>query len=116
MVVDAITAEGLVPAIDIFERVLETTGTREALEVLKREGELDTSNLNAATASIEKDTDDIRIDLFMDRIRKALDDVRIDSGVSTDAYQPDKVMARITEIAKDAGVTDAEQAHAAAAV
>jgi len=114
VVVDAITPEGLVPAIDIFERVLEETGTRKALEVLKREGELDTDRLNAATSAIERDASDIRIDMFMGRIRKALDEVPIDSGVSTDAYQPDKIMARITEIEKDAGVTDAEQVHTAA--
>jgi hypothetical protein len=116
VVVDAITPDGLVPSIDIFERVLEETGTRKALEVLKREGELDTNRLGAATAAIERDTADIRIDAFMDRIRKALGDVPIDSGVSTEAYQPDKIMARITEIAKDAGVTEAEQAHSAEAV
>lgn len=73
--------------------------------------ELDTGGLEAATAAIERDTADIRIDLSMERIRKALGDVAVDSGVSTEAYQPDKIMARITEIAKDAGVTDAEQAH-----
>jgi hypothetical protein len=56
---------------------------------------------------------EIRIETFMDRIRRELDAVRMDSGVSTDAYQPDKIMARITEIEKDAGVTDAEQAQAA---
>ena len=113
VVVDAITPEGLVPSLDIYERVMDETGTRQALEVLKREGELDTARLSTATAAIERDTADIRIDLFMDRIRKALGEVPMDSGVSTDAYQPDKIMARITEIAKDAGVTDAEQAHAA---
>jgi hypothetical protein len=116
VVVDAITPEGLVPSIDIFERVMDETGTRKALEVLKREGELDTARLGTATAAIERDTADIRIDVFMDRIRKALGDVPMDSGVSTEAYQPDKIMARITEIAKDAGVTDAEQAHAADSV
>ena len=109
VVVDAITPEGLVPSVDIFERVMDDTGTRKALEVLKREGELDTARLSVATAAIEKDTGDIRIDVFMDRIRKALGDVPMDSGVSTEAYQPDKIMARITEIAKDAGVTDADQ-------
>jgi hypothetical protein len=114
VVVDAITPEGLIPAIDIFERVLDETGTRKALDVLKREGQLDPDRLSTATAAIERDAADIRIDVFMDRIRKALDEVRIDSGVSTEAYQPDKVMARITEIEKDAGVTDAEQVHPAA--
>ena len=113
VVVDAITPEGLVPSLDIFERVMDETGTRRALDVLKREGELDTARLGTATAAIERDTADIRIDAFMDRLRRALGDVPIDSGVSTDAYQPDKIMARITEIAKDAGVTDAEQAHSA---
>lgn len=112
VVVDSIRPEGLVPSLDIFERVMEETGTRKALEVLKREGELDTGRLGIATAAIERDTADIRIDVFMDRIRRALGDVPMDSGVSTEAYQPDKIMARITEIAKDAGVTDAEQAHA----
>jgi hypothetical protein len=113
VVVEAATPEGLVPPIDIFERVMEATGTRKALDVLKREGELDTGRLGAATEALERETSDIRIDAFMDRIRKALGEVPIDSGVSTEAYQPDKIMARITEIAKDAGVTDAEQAHAA---
>jgi hypothetical protein len=113
VVVGAITPEGLVPSLDIFERVMDETGTRRALDVLKRQGELDTSRLATATAAIERDAAEIRIDVFMDRIRKALGDVPIDSGVSTDAYQPDRIMARITEIAKDAGVTDAEQAHAA---
>ena len=113
VVVDTITPEALVPSIDIFERVMHDTGSKAALEVLKREGELDTGRLGAATAAIEQDTAEIRIDVFMDRIRKALGDVAMDSGVSTEAYQPDKIMARITEIAKDAGVTDAEQAHAA---
>ena len=112
VVVDGITAEALVPSIDIYERVMDETGTRTALEVLKREGELDTARLGTATAAIERDTADIRIDLFMDRIRKALGDVPMDSGVSTEAYQPDKIMARITEIAKDAGVADAEQVQA----
>ena len=116
VVVDAVSPETLVPSIDIFERVLEETGTRRALEVLKREGALDTARLGAATQAIERDAADIQIDVFMDRIRKALGEVPIDSGVSTDAYQPDKIMARITEIAKDAGVTDAEQAHSAEAL
>ncbi len=111
VVVDSVTPESLVPSIDIFERMMSETGTRAALEVLRREGELDTGGLEAATAAIERDTADIRIDLSMERIRKALGDVAVDSGVSTEAYQPDKIMARITEIAKDAGVTDAEQAH-----
>ncbi|GMV22726.1 MAG: hypothetical protein AMXMBFR57_26750 [Acidimicrobiia bacterium] len=111
VVVDSVTPESLVPSIDIFERMMSETGTRAALEVLRREGELDTGGLEAATAAIERDTADIRIDLSMDRIRRALGDVAVDSGVSTEAYQPDKIMARITEIAKDAGVTDAEQAH-----
>ena len=115
VVLDAITAEGLVPSIDIFERVLRETGTRDALEVLKRDGHLDTARLSEATAVIEREATEIRIDTFMDRIRRELDAVRIDSGVSTDAYQPDKVMARITEIEKDAGITDAEQAEAVAA-
>ena len=114
VVLNAITPEGLVPSIDIFERVLDQTGTRAALEVLKREGQLDTDRLSAATTAIDRDAADIRIDTAMAPIRKALDDVRIDSGVSTDAYQPDKIMARITEIEKDAGITDAEQAQAAA--
>jgi hypothetical protein len=113
VVLSAVTAEGLVPSIDIFERVLNDTGTRSALEVLKREGQIDAGRLSEATAAIERDTDDIRIDTFMDRIRRELDSVRMDSGVSTDAYQPDKIMARITEIAKDAGVADAEQVQAA---
>ena len=116
VVLDAITPEGLVPSIDIFERVLEETGSRRALEVLKREGQLDPERLKIATSAIEREAAEIRIDIFMDRIRKALDEVRIDSGVSTDAYQPDKIMARITEIEKDAGVTDTEQAHAAMVV
>ena len=116
VVVETTTAEGLVPSIDVYERVMEATGTRKALDVLKREGELDTDRLGAATAALERETSDIRIDVFMDRIRKALGEVPIDSGVSTEAYQPDKIMARITEIAKDAGVTDAEQAHAAEGV
>lgn len=113
VVVDAITPDGLVPSIDIFERVLDETGTKKAIDVLKREGEIDPDRLSAATAAIERDTAEIRIDVFMDRIRRALDDVRIDSGVSTDSYQPDKIMARITEIEKDAGVTDAEQVQPA---
>jgi hypothetical protein len=113
VVLGAITAEGLVPAIDIYERVVEQTGTRKALDVLKQEGQLDTERLSAATAAIERETMEIRIETFMDRIRRELDAVRMDSGVSTDAYQPDKIMARITEIEKDAGVTDAEQAQAA---
>jgi hypothetical protein len=105
-----------VPSLDIFERVLEETGSRRALEILKRDGQLDSERLSAATAAIEREAGEIRIDIFMDRIRRALDEVRIDSGVSTDAYQPDKIMARITEIEKDAGVTDTEGMHAAAAV
>jgi hypothetical protein len=113
VVLSSVTAEGLVPNIDIFERVLDETGTRSALEVLKREGQIDAGRLSEATAAIERDTDDIRIDTFMDRIRRELDSVRMDSGVSTEAYQPDKIMARITEIAKDAGVADAEQVQAA---
>lgn len=111
VVVDTVTPDALVPPIDIFERMMTETGTRAAFEVLKREGELDTARLGMATEAIERDTADIRIDVFMDRIRKALGDVPMDSGVSTEAYQPDKIMARITEIAKDAGVTDAEQIH-----
>jgi hypothetical protein len=113
VILEAITPEGLVPTVDIFERVLDQTGTRKALDVLTREGELDSGRLGEATAAIERDTAEIRIDVSMDRIRQALNQVRIDSGVSTDAYQPDKIMARITEIEKDAGVTDAEQAHPA---
>jgi hypothetical protein len=111
VVLNAITADGLVPPVDIFERVLAQTGTRDALEILKRDGKLDTASLGDTTAAIEREASEIRIDTFMDRIRRELDEVRIDSGVSTDAYQPDKVMARITEIEKDAGVTDAEQAQ-----
>jgi hypothetical protein len=114
VVLDAITPEGLVPPVDIFERVLEETGSRKALEILKREGELDTERLGAATSAIEREAAEIRIDIFMDRIRQALEQVRIDSGVSTEAYQPDKVMARITEIEKDAGVTEVEALSAAA--
>ena len=108
VVLNAITGEGLVPSVDIFDRVLEDTGTRSALEVLKREGELDVDRLGEATATIERDAAEIRIDTFMDRIRRELGDVPIDSGVSTDAYQPDRIMARITEIEKDAGVLEAE--------
>ena len=108
VVLNAITSEGLVPSIDIFERVLEDTGTRSAMEVLKREGQLDVDRLSDATATIERDAADIRIDTFMDRIRRELGDVAIDSGVSTEAYQPDRIMARITEIEKDAGVLEAE--------
>jgi hypothetical protein len=115
VVLNAITAEGLVPSIDIFERVLEDTGTRSALEVLKREGQLDVDRLSEATATIERDAADIRIDTFMDRIRRELGDVPIDSGVSTEAYQPDRIMARITEIAKDAGVLEAEHPQAVSA-
>ena len=115
VVLNAITPEGLVPSVDIFDRVLRETGTRDALEVLKRDGQLDTARLSDTTTAIERETTDIRIDTFMDRIRRELDEVRLDSGVSTDAYQPDKIMARITEIEKDAGVTDAEQAQAVAA-
>jgi hypothetical protein len=110
VVVDGITADKLVPAIDIFERVLDETGTRRALEVLKREAHLEASSVEAATLTIERETESIKIDTFMTRIRQSLDEVRIDSGVSTDAYQPDKIMARITEIEKDAGVTEAETA------
>src|SRR5690606_27786881 len=91
VVLDGITADGLVPPLDIFERVLEQTGTRQALEILKREADLDTDRLSAATAAIESEATGIRIDTFMNRIRQALDEVPIDSGVSTDAYEPDKV-------------------------
>jgi hypothetical protein len=115
VVLDAITADGLVPPVDIFERVLDATGTRQALEVLKRDGHLDTERLRSTTEAIEQEAGDIRIDVAMARIQKTLDEVRMDSGVSTDAYQPDKIMARITEIAKDAGVTEADAAHAASA-
>ena len=113
VVLDAVTADGLVPPVDIFERVLDATGTRQALEVLRRDGHLDTERLRSATEAIEREAGDIRIDVAMARIQKALDEVRMDSGVSTEAYQPDKIMARITEIAKDAGVTEADAAHAA---
>jgi hypothetical protein len=108
VVVDAIAPDHLVPAIDIFERVLTQTGTAKALEVLKREGELDVVALQTTTAAVERDAEAIKIDGFMDKIRTSLDEVRIDSGVSTDAYQPDKIMARITEIEKDAGITEIE--------
>ena len=114
VVLDAITPEGLVPSVDIFDRVLDQTGTRQALALLKRDAELDTTALTATTSAIERETTEIRIDTFMDRIRRALDEVQMDSGVSTEAYQPDKIMARITEIEKDAGVTDAEQLESAA--
>jgi DNA repair photolyase len=90
--------------------VLDQTGTRAAMEVLKRDAQLQTETVERATASIERETDSIKIDQFMNRIRQSLDEVRIDSGVSTDAYQPDKIMARITEIEKDAGVTEVETA------
>lgn len=110
VVVDSISAENIVPAIDIFERVLSETGTNKALEVLKHEGSVDPEALQRATETIEQATEGIKIDGFMARIRQSLDEVRIDSGVSTDAYEPDKVMARITEIAKDAGVTEVEPA------
>jgi hypothetical protein len=110
VVVDAITAEKLVPSIDIFERVLDETGTRRAVDILKREARLDAAGVESATLAIERETEGIKIDTFMTRIRQSLDEVRIDSGVSTEAYQPDKIMARITEIAKDAGVTEAEPA------
>jgi hypothetical protein len=114
VIVDSITADAIVPAVDIFDRVLRETGTDKAVGVLKQEGAIDADALKRATEAIEKETDAIKIDGFMGRIRQSLDDVRIDSGVSTDAYQPDKIMARITEIAKDAGVTDVEAAPAAA--
>ncbi|MPY90374.1 MAG: hypothetical protein GEU99_20935 [Luteitalea sp.] len=108
VIVDSVSSQELVPAIDIFDRVVEETGTKQALEILKREGEIDPEGLKAATEAIERQTDAIKIDGFMERIRSSLDEVRLDSGISTDAYQPDKVMARITEIEKDAGVTEAE--------
>ncbi|MPZ16605.1 MAG: hypothetical protein GEV06_01635 [Luteitalea sp.] len=108
VLIDNISADQLVPAVDIFERVIGETGTRAALEILKREGEVDPGALKTATETIERETEAIQIDEFMERIRGSLDEVRIDSGVSTVAYQPDKVMARITEIEKDAGVTEVE--------
>jgi hypothetical protein len=108
VIVDGITAENIVPAIDIFERVMTETGTKAAVDLLKREGVVDADALKRATDAIEQETEAIKIDSFMARIRRSLDEVRIDSGVSTDAYQPDKIMARITEIAKDAGVTEIE--------
>jgi hypothetical protein len=110
VIVDGITGDNLVPSIDILDRVLTETGTKTALEILKREGTIDTEQLRRTTEAIELETEAIKIDSFMTRIRQALEEVRIDSGVSTDAYQPDKVMARITEIAKDAGVTEIEPA------
>jgi hypothetical protein len=113
VVVNSVTPEGLVPPIDILDRVLEETGTTRALAILKQDAHLDSERLRDVTAAIERDTTEIRIETFMDRIRTELDAVRIDSGVSTDAYQPDKIMARITEIEKDAGVTDTEQAPVA---
>jgi hypothetical protein len=114
VVLNAVTPEGLVPPIDIFERVIEETGTKRAFAVLKDNEQFDAETVNDAMGRIERETAEIRIDTFMDRIRRELEDVRIDSGVSTEAYQPDKVMARITEIEKDAGVTDTEQLQPAA--
>jgi hypothetical protein len=108
VLIDKISPDQLVPAVDIFERVIGETGTKAALEVLKREGEVDPGALKTATEAIERETEAIQIDDFMERIRTSLDEVRIDSGVSTVAYQPDKIMARITEIEKDAGVTEVE--------
>ena len=113
VVLNAVTAEGLVPAIDIYERVLEETGTKRALQILKENEQFDADGLSGVMTGIERETAEIRIDTFMDRIRRELDAVRIDSGVSTDAYQPDKIMARITEIEKDAGVTDTEHVQSA---
>lgn len=108
VLIDDISPDKLVPAIDIFERVIGETGTKAALDILKRQGDVDPDAVKGATEAIEQETEAIQIDDFMERIRESLDEVRIDSGVSTVAYQPDKVMARITEIEKDAGVTEAE--------
>jgi hypothetical protein len=113
VVLNAVSAEGLVPSIDIYERVLEETGTKRALQILKENEQFDADGLSDVMTGIERETTEIRIDTFMDRIRRELDAVRIDSGVSTDAYQPDKIMARITEIEKDAGVTDTEHVQSA---
>lgn len=113
VIVDSVNDGALVPDVDIFDRVLVSTGTRQALEALKQESEIDPERLRIATQGIERQTAGIRIDDVMERIRKSLDEVRIDSGVSTGAYQPDKIMARITEIEKDAGVTEVDAAVAA---
>jgi hypothetical protein len=116
VVLNAVSAEGLVPSIDIYERVLDETGTKRALQVLKENEQFDAEGLSGVMTGIERETAEIRIDTFMDRIRRELNAVQIDSGVSTDAYQPDKIMARITEIEKDAGVTDTEHVQSATAL
>jgi hypothetical protein len=113
VIVDTVSNGAIVPDVDIFDRVLVSTGTRQALEGLKAEGEIDAERLRTVTQGIERQTAGIQIDDVMDRIRRSLEEVRIDSGISTVAYQPDKVMARITEIEKDAGVTEVEPATAA---
>ena len=113
VIVDSVQNGSLIPDVDIFDRVMVTTGTKQALEGLKQEGEIDPERLRTATQGIERQTSGIQIDDVMDRIRHSLEEVRMDSGISTGAYQPDKVMARITEIEKDAGVTEVETAAAA---
>lgn len=114
MITDGVSPDELVPNVDILDQLLERTGTKAAIDSLKQDAVIDTEALGRATETIENNAEEIKIGEFMGNIQKALDGINADSGVSTEAYQPDRVMKRIDEIAKDAGVADTQDQAAAA--
>ncbi len=109
MIVDDVSPDELVPNVDILDQLLDRTGTKAAVDSLKQDAAvINEEELGKVTEDIEKQAEDIDIGEFMGGIKGALDKISADSGVSTDAYQPDKVMERIDQIARNAGVTDTQ--------
>ena len=103
-------AAALLPDLDVLGHLLTSTGTAQALERLRRQAEqmTDYGAVEAELQALEARAAAIRSEDAMQRIEFALSRITSDAGISTAAYSPEAVEARIDEIAREAELAPAE--------
>lgn len=104
VVVSKMEPSAMLPTLDILENMLETTGTHKALNNLRQQAEQEHnySEIEAEIQALETRAAGFDVEDSLRKIQQALQHISSDSGISTTAYSPESVSAKIDEIARKA--------------
>lgn len=104
IMVEKMTAEEVVPNMDIVENMLETSGTNAAFDKLKEQIDqtAEYENMEEEIHAIEQKAEDLDVEASIQQIEQAVNAVTSDSGISTEEYTPENISRKIDRIAEEA--------------
>jgi hypothetical protein len=106
ILVERADGPGVIPEIDIVDRMLEATGTQRAFDALRSQAEhqVDYSKIEEGLRWLESKAEGMEVEAVIERTRKSLDGISSSAGISTEAFSTENVRLRIDEIARAADV------------